>query len=104
MGGNENASFIEDKGLIVVVALQSPSLFEIADGLLEIAILELNEGHVVENGWIGWIVPEGALEVNLSLRKMTLLNFSIGLLFGEPGSDGRFCCGRASGQDKGNDG
>ena len=47
MGGNENASFIEDKGLIVVVALQSPSLFEIADGLLEIAILELNEAMLL---------------------------------------------------------
>ena len=101
VGGNEDAGFVEDVGFVVVVAPEGAGLLKIADGLLEFPFLELDEGHVVENGRIGGIVPKRLFQVGFRLFKMTLLDLGIGLLFGEPGSDGGLGGGGASGQNKG---
>jgi hypothetical protein len=81
MMSDQDAGFIHDIGLIIVIVSEGASLLKESDRLVKVTLRKFDIGQIIQDRRLVGIIPERKLQLDSRLLKVSLLDIGIGFLF-----------------------
>lgn len=79
---DQDAGFVHDIGLIIVIVSEGASLLKESDRLVKVTLRKFDIGQIVQDRRLGGIIPKRKLQLDSRLLKVSFLDISIGFLLG----------------------